>query len=106
MSSNKYTIGLIQMSCTADPAANTEKAVARIREAARLGANVICTQELFRSQYFCQLEDPALFDLAEEVPGPTTQILSKLAKELNVAIVAGLFEKRATGLYHNTAAVI
>src|SRR5579864_5433881 len=70
--SDKFTIGLIQMSCTADTHANLEKAVSRIREAARAGANVICTQELFRSQYFCQKEDPGAFDLAEEIPGPTT----------------------------------
>ncbi len=102
----KYTVGIIQMTCSADPAANTEKAIAKIREAAKLGANVICTQELFRSQYFCQVEDTALFDLAEPIPGPTTHTLSELAKELNVAIVASLFERRAAGLYHNTAAIL
>jgi N-carbamoylputrescine amidase len=83
-----------------------DNAVAKIREAAKAGAQVICTQELFRSQYFCQLQDPAIFDLAEPIPGPSTDTLTKLAKELNVAIVASLFERRAAGLYHNTAAVI
>jgi N-carbamoylputrescine amidase len=106
MSQQKFNIGIIQMACSPDPAANTEKIIAKIREAARLGAQVICTQELFRSQYFCQLEDTALFDLAEAIPGPTTEILAKLAKELNIALVASLFERRAAGLYHNTAAII
>jgi N-carbamoylputrescine amidase len=103
---NKFSIGIIQMTCAADPQANLDKVVARIREAARRGAQVICTQELFRSQYFCQLEDPAIFDLAEEIPGPSTDTLAKVAKELNVAIVASLFERRAAGVYHNTAAVL
>jgi N-carbamoylputrescine amidase len=83
-----------------------EKIVAKIREAKARGAQVICTQELFRSQYFCQLEDPDIFNLAEEIPGPSTETLGKLAKELNVAIVASLFERRAAGLYHNTAAIL
>ncbi|HVX85116.1 MAG TPA: carbon-nitrogen hydrolase [Phycisphaerae bacterium] len=103
---DKFTVGIIQMSCSPDLHANMEKAVAKIREAAKLGANVICTQELFRSQYFCQLEDPDIFNLAEAIPGPSTETLGKLAKELNVAIVASLFERRAAGLYHNTAAIL
>jgi N-carbamoylputrescine amidase len=94
------------MTCSPDPEANMEKIVARIREAKKLGAQVICTQELFRSQYFCQLEDPSIFDLAEAIPGPSTETLTKLAKELDVAIVASLFERRTAGIYHNTAAVI
>jgi N-carbamoylputrescine amidase len=102
----KFTIGIIQMSCSPDPVANTDKLIAKIREAAQRGAQVICTQELFRSQYFCQLEDTALFDLAEPIPGPSTESLGTLAKELNVAIVASLFERRAAGLYHNTAAIL
>jgi N-carbamoylputrescine amidase len=106
MPQEKFNIGIIQMSCSADPQANLEKITAKIREAAKLGANVICTQELFRSQYFCQLEDTAIFDLAESIPGPSTDTLAKLAKELNVAIVASLFERRAAGIYHNTAAII
>jgi N-carbamoylputrescine amidase len=106
MRSEKFSIGIIQMSCSADVQANTEKAIARIREAAKAGAQVICTQELFRSQYFCQHQDPGLFELAEEIPGPTTRTLGKLAKELGVAIVASLFERRTAGIYHNVAAVI
>jgi len=105
-SANPFTIGIIQMSCTPEPQANMDKIVARIREAAKRGAQVICTQELFRSQYFCQLEDPGIFDLAEAIPGPSTEVLGKLAKELNVAIVASLFERRTAGIYHNTAAVL
>ncbi|HVS71130.1 MAG TPA: carbon-nitrogen hydrolase [Phycisphaerae bacterium] len=103
---DKFTVGIIQMSCSPDLHANMEKAVAKIREAAKLGANVICTQELFRSQYFCQREDPDIFNLAEAIPGPSTETLGKLARELNVAIVASLFERRAAGLYHNTAAIL
>jgi len=101
-----FNIGIIQMTCSADVQANMDKVIARIREAARRGAQVICTQELFRSQYFCQREDPAVFDLAEAIPGPSTETLSKLAKELKVAIVASLFERRTAGIYHNTAAVL
>lgn len=103
---HKFNIGIIQMTCSPDPQANLDKMVTRIREAAARGAQVICTQELFRSQYFCQLEDPAIFDLAEEIPGESTEVLGKLAKELNVSIVASLFERRAAGLYHNTAAIL
>ena len=102
----KFSIAILQNACGLDVAQNLEKAVAAIREAAKRGAQVICTQELFRSQYFCQREDQSLFDLAEPIPGPTTERLSKLAKELGVAIVASLFERRAAGLYHNTAAVL
>ncbi len=106
MPANPFQIGILQMRCSADPRANLEKAITQIREAARQGAQVICTQELFQSLYFCQAEDPANFDLAESIPGPTTETLGKLAKELGVAIVASLFERRAAGLYHNTAAII
>jgi N-carbamoylputrescine amidase len=94
------------MECCDEPESNLNKAVGKIREAAQRGAQIICLQELFRSQYFCREEDARLFDLAETIPGPTTDRLCSLAKELNVVIVASLFEKRATGLYHNTAAVI
>ena len=103
---DRFTAGLIQTSCSADVRANTDKAIEQIREAARLGAQVICTQELFRSQYFCQVEEHAFFDLAEPVPGPTTERFGALARELGVVLVASLFERRAAGLYHNTAAVI
>jgi N-carbamoylputrescine amidase len=100
------TLGLVQMSCAPDPAVNMAKAMKEVREAARRGAQIICLQELFRSQYFCQTEDHKFFGLAEPIPGPSTAELGKLAAELGVVIVASLFEKRAEGLYHNTAAVI
>ena len=102
----KYTIGIVQMQCSADVAANMQKMVARIREAAGRGAQVICTQELFRSQYFCQSQDAGNFDLAEPIPGPSTDTLALLARELGVVIVASLFERRTAGIYHNTAAII
>ncbi len=102
----KFKVGLIQTSCAIDAAANLERTCEKIREAARQGAQVICTEELFRSQYFCREEDARLFDLAETIPGPSTERLQPLAAELGVVIVASLFEKRATGLYHNTAVVI
>ena len=104
--SDKFTIGILQQRCGLELEQNLESTLAAIREAAKRGAQVICTQELFRSPYFCQREDQALFDLAEPIPGPTTERLSQLAKELGVAIVASLFERRAAGLYHNTAAVL
>ncbi len=94
------------MSCATDTATNLDKAVSRIREAAARGAHVICLQELFRSQYFCQTEDPEIFNLAESIPGPTTEALGVVARELQVVIVASLFERREAGLYHNTAAVL
>ncbi len=99
-------IGLIQMSCSAVPSENVDKAVERIRAAAGLGAQIICLQELFTSLYFCQAEKHEYFALAESIPGPTTDQLCALAKELKVVIVASVFEKRAEGLYHNTAAII
>jgi N-carbamoylputrescine amidase len=101
-----FRVGLIQMSCGPDPDANLEKAAERVREAARQGADVVCLPELFRAQYFCQREDIALFDLAEPIPGPSTERLGKVAREEKVVVVASLFERRAAGLYHNTAAVI
>ena len=100
------TLGLVQMRCSTDPEENLEKAITGVREAAAKGAQIVCLQELFRSQYFCQTEDHRFFDLAEPIPGPSTERLSKLAGELGVVIVASLFEKRAAGLYHNTAAVL
>src|SRR5581483_9382448 len=93
------------MSCTADPDENLDRAIERIREAAGRGARVVCLPELFRTQYFCQREDAALFDLAEPIPGPTTTHLSQVAKQQGVVLIASLFEKRAPGIYHNTAAV-
>src|SRR5208283_5642175 len=101
-----FKIGLVQMSCTTDAVENLNKAMAGIRSAASQGAEIVCTQELFRSQYFCREEKAELFSLAETIPGPSTEALTSLAKELRVAIVASLFEKRAQGLYHNTAVTI
>jgi N-carbamoylputrescine amidase len=94
------------MSCSPDPDANLAKAVAKVSEAARAGAEVVCLPELFRSQYFCQKEDTATFDLAETVPGPSTEALGKAAAAAGIAVIAPLFEHRAPGLYHNSAAVI
>jgi N-carbamoylputrescine amidase len=102
----KVKVGLIQMSCTKDPAANMSKTVVKIREAAQKGAQIICLQELFRSLYFCDVENYENFKLAEPIPGPSTEEFQKLSKELNVVIIASLFEKRTNGIYHNTTAVI
>jgi N-carbamoylputrescine amidase len=102
----KYTAGLVQMSMGPDPEANFAAAVRHLREAARLGAHIVCLPELFRAQYFCQREDLRLFDLAEPIPGPSTEKLSVVAREAGIAIVASLFERRAPGLYHNTAVTI
>jgi len=101
-----FRAGLVQMSCSTDADENLAKAEARIREAADQGAQIVCLQELFRSQYFCREEDARLFDLAEPIPGPSTERLSAVAREKKVVVVASLFEKRAAGLYHNTAAII
>ncbi|HYL35831.1 MAG TPA: carbon-nitrogen hydrolase [Bryobacteraceae bacterium] len=106
MSTEKFRVGLVQMSCAVDPNENLEKALWRIREAAAGGAQIVCLQELFRSQYFCREENAELFALAEPIPGPTTQTLGRLARELGVVVIASLFERRSAGLYHNTAAVI
>src|SRR5262245_45158651 len=105
-SGNVVTVGLVQMSCDLKPAANLKKAIAGINEAAKRGAQIVCLQELFRSQYFCQTEDIELFKLAETIPGPSTDALSKVARQKEVVIVASLFEKRAAGVYHNTAVMI
>jgi N-carbamoylputrescine amidase len=94
------------MSCQAEPEANLDKAASRIREAAGRGAQIVCLQELFRSLYFCQREDASLFDLAEPIPGPTTERLSAVARETGTVVIASLFERRAAGVYHNTAAVL
>ena len=103
---DEITIGLVQMSMGLDTKSNLEKAISKIKEAASKGAQVVCLPELFTSQYFCQEEDPENFKLAEPIPGPTTEAISKAARENNVAVIAGIFEKRARGLYHNSAAVI
>src|SRR5580658_9136712 len=99
-------IGLIQMSCAPDTATNLDKAADRVREAARAGANIVCLPELFRAQYFCQREEHAMFDIAESIPGPSTERLAAVAKEEKVVVVASLFERRAAGLYHNTVAML
>jgi N-carbamoylputrescine amidase len=104
--SDVLRVGLIQMACSKDPNENLAKIQWRIREAAGRGARIICLPELFRTQYFCREENPACFALAEPVPGPTTETLSVLARELEVVLIAPLFERRAAGLYHNSAAVI
>jgi N-carbamoylputrescine amidase len=102
----KYVAGLVQMSCSPNPVENLERAITRVEEAAQRGVEVVCLPELFRSQYFCQREDAGLFDLAEPVPGPTTETLGRVAKARGVVIVAPLFEYRAPGVYHNSAVVI
>ena len=104
--SRRLRIALVQMQVSEDPDANLEKAVARVDEAARAGAQVVCLPELFRSRYFCQAEDSARFALAESIPGASTDALSKVASARQVTVIASLFERRAEGLYHNTAVAI
>src|SRR5438093_7854714 len=104
--SKTVTLGLVQQHCALDPDENMRTALHGVRDAAARGAQIVCLEELFRSQYFCQTEEHRHFALAEAVPGPSTAALGTLAGELGVVIVASLFEKRAEGLYHNTAAVI
>ena len=103
MPPEKFRVGLVQMSATPDPDKNLQRAMDHVRNAAKSGAQIVCLPELFQTQYFCQREDQALFDLAESIPGPVTAKLSVLAKELGIVLVASLFEKRAAGIYHNTA---
>lgn len=102
---DSYRVGLVQMQCGPEPEQNLEHAMERVRDAAGKGANVVCLPELFMTQYFCQREDHAFFDLAEPIPGPTTTRLSQLARQQGVVLIASLFEKRAPGIYHNTAAI-
>src|SRR5438128_1152055 len=103
---SKFKIGIVQMACSTDSDANLGKAIQGIRSAAARGAEIICLQELFRSQYFCREEKAELFNLAETIPGPSTEALGSIARELGIVIVASLFERRAPGLYHNTAAIL
>lgn len=103
---SKVKVGLVQTTCTADKQQNLQKAIEKVREAARQGAQIVCLQELFTSLYFCDEENYDNFQLAEVIPGPSTDELSKVAAELGVVIIASLFEKRAQGLYHNTTAVL
>ena len=105
-SSGLVKIGLLQTACSADAAANLKKTLAAAERAVKAGAKIICTQELFRSQYFCQSENHECFKLAETIPGPTTGVFQKFAKKHQVVVIASLFEKRASGVYHNTAAII
>jgi len=105
-SAQNFRIGLVQLRCTSDPDENLARAVGRVHEAAKLGAQVVCLPELFLTQYFCQREDASLFDLAEPIPGPTTEKLSQAARQAGVSVIASIFEKRAPGIYHNTAAMI
>jgi N-carbamoylputrescine amidase len=104
--SEVFTIGLVQMSCSPDPEENLQSAGRHAMEAAQSGAQIVCLPELFRTQYFCQREDAALFDLAEPVPGPTTEFMSRIARENKIVIIASIFERRAPGLYHNSAVVL
>src|SRR3984957_17075497 len=106
MEAGNLRVGLIQMSCGAGPAPNLDKAARLIEEAAGRGATVVCLQELFRSQYFCQSERNEMFDLAEPIPGPTTERLGRVAAARKVVVIAPIFERRAAGIYHNSAVVI
>jgi len=103
---NKFSVGLVQMALSKNQNENLDKAVSKIEEAAKAGADVICLPELFRSQYFCQVEDTKNFDLAETIPGLSTKTISKIAKDKNVIVIVPLFEKRSAGVYHNSVAVI
>ena len=105
-SSRVVQLGFTQMRCVEDVATNRKHQAALIEQAAKQGAQIVCTQEMFTSQYFCQVEDHRFFQLAETIPGPTTDLYQKIAKKHGIVIVASLFEKRASGLYHNTAAII
>ena len=103
---SKFNVGLVQLSASDDSNKNLERAVDFIEQAAKLGAQVVCLPELFRSQYFCQREDASLFDLAEPVPGPSTEAIGRVAREKKITVVAPIFERRAAGLYHNSAAIL
>jgi N-carbamoylputrescine amidase len=102
---NTIKAGLVQMACTPDKAGNIQKSINEIKKCASAGAELVVLQELHSSLYFCQTEDTVMFDLAEPIPGPSTKIFSEVAKENNIVLVTSLFEKRAAGLYHNTAVV-
>ena len=104
--SRPFHVALVQMRCSTDPDENLDRACAMLRRAAEGGAKIACLPELFRTQYFCQAEDAAQFDLAEPIPGPTTAALANVARETGMVIVGSIFERRAPGLYHNTAVVL
>src|SRR5690242_10937512 len=101
-----FKLGLVQMRCSDDPQDNLARALAGIRTAAARGADIVCLPELFRTRYFCQSEDHACFDLAEPIPGPSSEALAEAARTARVVVVGSLFERRAAGLYHNTAVII
>jgi N-carbamoylputrescine amidase len=105
-SAQNFRVGLVQLRCGPDPDENLARAVEQVHAAAKRGAQVVCLPELFRTQYFCQREDASLFDLAEPIPGPTTEKISQAARQASVSVIASIFEKRAAGVYHNTAAMI
>lgn len=105
-SDSETRVGLVQMTCGPDPEANVRRALEAVERTAAEGARIICTQELFRTRYFCQTEDPRNFSLAETIPGPTTERFGAVARRREVVVIVSLFERRAPGLYHNTAAVI
>src|SRR5437868_12508740 len=98
---SKFRVGLIQMACSTDPNENLAKAEWRIRESAGKGAQIVCVQELFRSQYFCREENAALFDLAEPIPGPTSESFARLARDLQIVIIGSIFERRTAGVYQD-----
>ena len=103
---NKFTVGLVQMKCTTSKEENLTRATVKIREAAKRGAQIICLHELFAGEYFCRTEDAELFNLAEAIPGPTSDRFAQVAKANNVALIVSLFERRAAGVYHNACAVL
>ena len=103
---DRFRVGLVQMSATPDPEKNLERALDKLHQAAAKGAQIVCLPELFQTQYFCQREDASLFDLAEPIPGPATRRLADAARTLRITLIASLFEKRAPGVYHNTAVLI
>jgi N-carbamoylputrescine amidase len=103
---SKFRVGLVQMRCGPEPEGNVDRAVAQIRAAAGRGAQIVCLPELFRTPYFCQREDPAVFDLAEPIPGPTSERLASAARDAEAVVIGSIFERRAPGVYHNTAVVL
>ena len=105
MPPEKFRVALVQMSCGPEPEKNLEKALGRVADAAGRGAKVVCLPELFQTQYFCQREDHSLFDLAEPIPGPSSEKIAAAARSNGVVLIASLFERRAAGVYHNTAAI-
>lgn len=106
MNTKSFTIGLVQMRCSSNAKENLDKASVMLEKAASMGVEIACLPELFLTEYFCQKEDPELFNLAEPIPGPTTDALAKIARKTKMVIIASIFERRAAGIYHNTAVTI